>query len=130
MEAYPVAPKFTTTGPYRPGKHVVVDGQGVDPIGLVDVTRFRAMIEPHIKGLGLVSVGAVYHAFPGGGYTAVICLTESHLSIHTWPEHGRVTFDVFLSNFSKDNDAAGSELVRCIEAYLGQGVYTKTELRR
>ncbi|MBL7950863.1 MAG: S-adenosylmethionine decarboxylase [Flavobacteriales bacterium] len=126
------SPKFTAvvSGPYRPGKHIVVDGNGLEETGLVEVMRFQSMIEPRIEALGLVSVGAVYHDFPGGGYTAVICLTESHVSIHTWPEHGRATFDVFLSNFSKDNDAAGNELVRCIQAYLGDGAYDRTDLRR
>lgn len=100
------------------------------PERLKDVARFRTMIEPRIEALGLVSVGAVYHQFPGGGFTAVVCLTESHLSVHTWPEHGRVTFDVFLSNFSKDNDAAAAELVRCILEWMGSGDITRTELRR
>lgn len=115
---------------YMTGKHIIVDGVGLRSASLNDVELFRAMIEPRIEMLGLVSVGTVYHAFPGGGFTAVVCLTESHLSIHTWPEHGRVTFDVFLSNFTKNNDAAGDGLVESIMDLLGPGEYHRTELRR
>lgn len=59
-----------------------------------------------VARLGLTSVGEVYHVFEeNAGFTAVLALTESHLSIHTWPEHGLATFDVFLSNFRRDNHA-------------------------
>lgn len=56
-----------------------------------------------IQRLSLEKVGEVYHDFDGGGFTGVVCLTESHLSIHTWPEYRLATFDVFLSNFRQNN---------------------------
>ena len=30
-----------------------------------------------------------------GAFTALYLLAESHLSIHTWPEHGYIAIDVF-----------------------------------
>jgi S-adenosylmethionine decarboxylase len=36
------------------------------------------------------------HEFTGGGVTGVIALAESHVSIHTWPEEGIATIDVFM----------------------------------
>jgi S-adenosylmethionine decarboxylase len=116
--------------PYTPGLHLIVDGVGIAPSPLGDVTGFQEIIHERIIRLGLVSIGAVHHAFPGGGFTSVVCLTESHLSIHTWPEHGRVTFDVFLSNFSRVNDAAAESLVGAIKEFLGAGHYTEHRLRR
>lgn len=115
---------------YHPGAHIIVDATGVEESGLSDPSGFRAMIEAAISELGLVSVGSVHHAFPGGGFTAVVCLTESHLSIHTWPEHGRATFDVFLSNFSRSNDAAAEALVARISSFLGAGTFSRQTLRR
>jgi len=52
----------------------------------------------------LFEVGRVLHVFDSGGFTAVSCLTESHLSVHTWPENGKVTFDIFLSNHLEINN--------------------------
>ncbi len=37
------------------------------------------------------------------GVTGTVVLAESHLAIHTWPETGDVTLDVYVCNFSRDN---------------------------
>jgi spermidine synthase len=37
------------------------------------------------------------------GVTGTVLLAESHLAIHTWPETGSVTIDVYVCNFSADN---------------------------
>lgn len=37
------------------------------------------------------------HQFPmGAGVTGVAVLAESHISVHSWPEHGFAAFDVFV----------------------------------
>lgn len=43
----------------------------------------------------------VHHFGEGSGYTAVIGLKESHISIHTWPEEDFVAIDVFMCGESK-----------------------------
>ncbi|MEZ0607998.1 S-adenosylmethionine decarboxylase family protein [Fibrella sp. WM1] len=90
--------------PYQPGLHLLATFSA--PVArLVDVAACRTTFDGLIATLGLTKVGETYHAFPEGGFTAVVCLTESHVSIHTWPEFGLATFDVFLSNFRRDNAA-------------------------
>ncbi len=37
----------------------------------------------------------VEHDFEPKGFTAMALLSESHASLHTWPEHDLVAFDVF-----------------------------------
>jgi S-adenosylmethionine decarboxylase len=66
---------------------------------------FKGFIDCNINALGLLKVGEAYHDFEGGGFTAVICLAESHLSIHTWPSRNYATFDVYLSNHLHDNSS-------------------------
>jgi S-adenosylmethionine decarboxylase len=34
------------------------------------------------------------HVFPNGAVTAVLLLSQSHLSVHTWPELGMANFDL------------------------------------
>jgi S-adenosylmethionine decarboxylase len=34
------------------------------------------------------------HQFPNGAITAVLILSQSHLSVHTWPEYGSASFDL------------------------------------
>jgi len=35
------------------------------------------------------------HKFPVQGVTGVILLAESHIAIHTWPEHDYISIDIF-----------------------------------
>jgi S-adenosylmethionine decarboxylase len=94
---------------YKPGLHILASFRAPDEI-LKDVDSCRSLFDGLAKQFSLVKVGEAYHSFPGSGFTGVVCLTESHMSIHTWPEYGHATFDVFLSNFRQDN----SEKVRAI----------------
>jgi S-adenosylmethionine decarboxylase len=92
---------------YKPGLHILsVFSSATEQ--LTDSGFCKQVFDELIAELSLQKVGEVYHVFPNGGFTAVVCLTESHVSIHTWPEYKTATFDVFLSNFERDN----SEKVR------------------
>ncbi len=86
-----------------PGLHIIANLHVLQNEKLTDFVFFKDFIEQRIQHYALTRVGEVYHNFEGGGFTGVVCLTESHLSIHTWPEHQYITFDVFLSNYLKDN---------------------------
>lgn len=35
---------------------------------------------------GVTTLGTLRHDFPGGGFTGLVLLGESHAAIHTWPE--------------------------------------------
>jgi len=48
-----------------------------------------------VKRSGLHAILIKSHQFDPTGYTAVAMLTESHITLHTWPEHGTVLVDVF-----------------------------------
>ncbi|MES2837030.1 MAG: S-adenosylmethionine decarboxylase [Bacteroidota bacterium] len=89
---------------YKKGLHIISDFSVSNPEILKDSSIVKRFFNNAISANGLVNVGEIYHEFENSGYTAVICLTESHISIHTWPEFNKVTFDVFLSNYLKEND--------------------------
>jgi S-adenosylmethionine decarboxylase len=85
------------------GLHILANLSSEKSTLLKDFHLAKIFIDSLIQEFNLTKVGEVYHDFPGGGFTAVVCLTESHLSIHTWPENNYLTFDIFLSNYLKDN---------------------------
>ncbi len=87
---------------YSPGLHVLATFSTSD-LYLKDAGGCKKIFDELIAELDLQKVGEVYHSFTNGGFTAVVCLTESHVSIHTWPEHNIATFDVYLSNFQNNN---------------------------
>lgn len=96
--------------PYQPGLHILAEFSAANTTIFSASAPCKLFFDQLIAQYSLEKVGEVYHDFDGAGYTAVVCLTESHLSIHTWPEFNLATFDIFLSNYQKDN----SEKVRAI----------------
>ena len=116
--------------PYAPGLHILATF-GAPATALRDAVGSQQFFGELVARLGLTSVGEAYHTFAGsGGFTAVLALTESHLSIHTWPEHGLATFDVFLSNFRRDNAATVRGIYAATLAFFGGTEQHKTEVRR
>ena len=115
---------------YKPGLHIISEFKVADIQVLKDVEVFKTYINQSIAEHKLSKVGEVYHQFPDSGYTAVICLTESHISIHTWPEFNRVTFDVFLSNFMNYNDDISISIHNGVLHFLGATEITTTNLKR
>jgi S-adenosylmethionine decarboxylase proenzyme len=43
--------------------------------------------------------------FPVHGVTGVAIIAESHVAVHTWPEHGYAAVDIFTCNLDADIDA-------------------------
>lgn len=89
---------------YKPGLHILSEFNSSKKDYLFSYSACEVLFNNLIDSYGLAKVGEVYHDFENGGFTAVICLTESHLSIHTWPEFGLATFDIFLSNYQNNNE--------------------------
>jgi S-adenosylmethionine decarboxylase len=44
---------------------------------------------------GATVLKTVSHKFDPQGITAICLLSESHISIHTWPEEGKAALDVY-----------------------------------
>lgn len=44
-----------------------------------------------------------FHKFGNGGITGVLIVSESHITVHTWPEKTFVNVDVFFCNYNSDN---------------------------
>ena len=84
-----------------------------------------------VMACGLTPVGELFHRFePGGGVTGVVLLAESHLAVHTWPELGAVTIDVYVCNFSGDNGARAEALLASLEGAFAPGAAARQRLQR
>ncbi len=60
----------------------------------------------HYENPGTQLVERVFHQYTPQGVSGVLVLTESHLAIHTWPEHGYAAIDLFTCGNLCDNDKA------------------------
>lgn len=79
------------------GQEWLVDAMGCLPAPLSDLDAMRDMLDALIADLGLTPLTpGIWHRFPEpGGITGMYLLAESHLTCHTWPEHGTATINLF-----------------------------------
>ncbi len=77
------------------GWHYIVEIKTKDAALLNDPNRVCAAIERATEAGNLTVVGKVTKRFEPQGFTAVYLLSESHISIHTWPEIGYAAIDVY-----------------------------------
>lgn len=82
------------TGGVGLATHVLVDCWGVDPALLDDVARLETLLHAAADAARCEVLGQARHCFSPHGVTLVLLLAESHLSIHTWPEHGYASVDL------------------------------------
>lgn len=84
------------------GEHLTLDGYGGEE-KLLDSqeTVLRALNElVDLLGMSILAEPKVYHADSNdfkdpGGWTGVVVIMESHISIHTFPKRGFVSADVY-----------------------------------
>ncbi len=115
---------------YTKGLHIIATLKVNNILLLKDHEPFKTQINQLIQSHQLQNVGETYHAFPELGYTAYVCLTESHLSIHTWPEYGIATFDVFLSNFKNDNSQKVLAIFEAVKVFFSAEVLQYNAIER
>lgn len=115
---------------YKPGLHILAEFSTEKHELLYSSDSCRALFCSLITSHKLAKVGEVYHDFENGGFTAVVCLTESHLSIHTWPEFKMATFDIFLSNYQKDNSEKVKSIYKEVLDFFEGTEKQKSELTR
>jgi S-adenosylmethionine decarboxylase len=79
------------------GQEWLVDASGCDPQALRDAAALASIFESLVVTLKLKVIGSPqWHTFPGpGGITGLALLSESHLGIHTFPEHGFAALSVY-----------------------------------
>ena len=79
--------------------HYIIDIEFTDKKMLIDVENFKETLLSFCKESGVTVLHNYFHSFKEtDGYTGVICLSESHISVHTWPEHLKMCLDVFMCN--------------------------------
>ena len=88
------------------GTHVILDAWGVDPGLLNDPTALETAIRVAITAGGATLIDMCIHEFNPQGVTATATLKESHIAIHTWPEHGYIAADLFFCAAGRPEAAA------------------------
>jgi S-adenosylmethionine decarboxylase len=79
------------------GREWLVDAHGCDPARVADVASLQSLFALVIDELHLTPVAdAVWHVFPPpAGITGLVPLSESHLTVHSFPEHRSLCINLF-----------------------------------
>lgn len=79
------------------GRHLIAELWGVDPDILKNESKVQNILEDSARDAKATVLCSKFHHFGEEyGVTGVIILAESHISIHTWPEHGYAAIDIFM----------------------------------
>ncbi|MCX8187891.1 MAG: adenosylmethionine decarboxylase [Nitrososphaeria archaeon] len=85
------------------GRHIIAELHGCDPGLLTNLDKGVEALREAVRVSGATYLGEFHKVFePWGGFTAIIALAESHISIHTWPEYGYAALDIFTCGESAD----------------------------
>ena len=108
------------------GKHVLLDLHNCDRAKLDDLPYLREAMLAAAGEVGATVIDHIFHQFSPQGVTGVVAIAESHLCIHTWPEHGYAAVDIFTCGDGFDPTQAADFLVErlgCVDPNI-------TEVRR
>lgn len=93
------------------GEHLTIDGYGGELALLDNEAVVRECLDklPELLGMKKFSEPMVYHSDGNdikdpGGWTGVIVIAESHISVHTFAKRGFVSIDVYTCKEDMDND--------------------------
>ncbi len=106
------------------GTHLIVDLFGasrLDDLKHIERTLKRCV---EVAGATLLHIH-LHHFTPNGGVSGVAVLSESHISIHSWPEASYAALDIFMCGHARPHEA----ITVLDEAFTPQRIEVKEHLR-
>lgn len=115
---------------YKPWSHIIATLRCKNLWLLKDMNAFKTKLSEVLMLSNVIELWSFYYEFDWWGFTGVIALQESHISLHTRPECELLTLDIFLCNYSKDNSEIANWIFREIKDYFASEIKEKIILKR
>ena len=77
------------------GTHLTLDLWGATNLDNIEHIRSALIKCAQVSGATILH-DHLHHFTPNGGVSGVLVLSESHISIHTWPERNFAALDIFM----------------------------------
>lgn len=93
------------------GRHILADVWGVEFDKINDIEFLKEHMYRAAEKCGATILGIDYKTFNPYGATVIVILSESHLSIHTYPEKGFAAIDGYTCGETIDPEDAVNYLI-------------------
>jgi S-adenosylmethionine decarboxylase len=104
------------------GRHVVLDAWGVEEKTLNNVHWLEDQLQRAAKACGATILSVQSRAFEPQGATVMVMLSESHLTIHTYPEAGFAGLDCYTCGETVDPAKAIRYMLQVLEPKEHSGI--------
>lgn len=101
------------------GRHCIFELQDGNPNLLDNEDFIKEALTKAADAAGATLLGIVSHKFEPQGVTAIALLSESHISIHSYPEYGYAAIDAFTCGEHTNPESACRSLKESLEAKSG-----------
>ena len=108
------------------GEHYIFDLSNCNREVLMDSEQAYHLFADAVRSSGLTVVDEGFYKFSPHGFTCFLLLSESHASLHAWPEYSYCAIDLFTCALGKDL----LPLIKTIKDALGADNFTLRKLDR
>lgn len=104
--------------------HLIVNINRIQNDGVLhDKEQLRLFMEHICQKFGYNVLNRFIHEFSPHGITLLFCLAESHISIHTYPEMGKLCFDLYTCRSHDDLASIKTDLCSMLQGEIEQFVF-------
>lgn len=96
------------------GVHFLLDVAGAPFATLDDAVLVERALVDAVGQMGAKVLGIHIHRLSPQGVSGVVVISESHLTIHTWPERGEAAVDLFTCGDAARARTAVDALARAL----------------
>jgi len=84
------------------GRHILAEIYECDVDVLDDIRELQSILTEAAERSGAEVIDSSFRKFDPYGVSGVVIISESHLTIHTWPEYGYAAVDLFTCGDTAD----------------------------
>ncbi|SEA50002.1 S-adenosylmethionine decarboxylase [Thalassobacillus cyri] len=104
------------------GRHVIAELWNCNMDKLNDINYIEKVFVDAALRAGAEVREVAFHKFAPHGVSGVVIISESHLTIHSFPEHGYASIDVYTCGDRIDPNVAADYIVEALEAQTNESV--------
>ena len=104
------------------GKHLLCEMSGSNSVAIANLDAVKHALYAAAEAANATALNGYFHQFSPTGVSGILCLAESHISIHTWPETGYAAVDIFTCG---ETTVPHNALATLSAAFESRAVHTR-----